>query len=79
MIARYPKNALVSGWAWGEDYLTGGIAVARAKVGEGSVLMFGPDPTFRGQPWGIFPLLFNALYGPAGAKGREYSPVNRVE
>ena len=71
VIARYPKDALVSGWAWGEDYLTGGIAVASAKVGDGSVLLFGPDPTFRGQPWGIFPLLFNALYGPAKPAGSE--------
>lgn len=61
VVATYPENALASGWAWGEQYLTGGIAVAEAPLGEGKIVLFGPDVTFRGQSWGTFPLLLNAL------------------
>jgi hypothetical protein len=60
------KETLDSGWAWGQEYLDGGTAVAEAKVGEGKVLMMGPEVTFRGEPHATFKLLFNGvLYGPA--------------
>ena len=53
---------LRSGWAWGQHYLEGGVAVAEAKVGEGKLILFGPEVTFRAQPHGTFKLLFNGLY-----------------
>jgi len=53
---------LRSGWAWGQHYLEGGVAVAEAKVGEGKLFLFGPEVTFRAQPHGTFKLLFNGLY-----------------
>ncbi len=53
---------LDSGWAWGQQYLKGGVAVAEASVGEGKVIVLGPEVTFRGQPHGTFKLLFNGLY-----------------
>jgi hypothetical protein len=53
---------LRSGWAWGQHYLNGGAAVVEAPVGEGKLVMFGPEVTFRAQPHGTFKLLFNALY-----------------
>ncbi len=56
------KEPLRSGWAWGQHYLEGGVAVAEAKVGEGKVFMFGPEVIFRAQPHGTFKLFFNALY-----------------
>jgi len=56
------KEPLVSGWAWGQQYLDGGTAVAEASVGEGKVLLLGPDVVFRGQPHATFKLLFNGLY-----------------
>jgi hypothetical protein len=56
------KDLLVSGWAWGQQYLDGGTAVAEASVGEGKVLLLGPDVVFRGQPHSTFKLLFNGLY-----------------
>ncbi len=63
---------LVSGWAWGEQYLDGGTAVAEAAVGKGKVFLLGPEVTFRAQPHGTFKLLFNALYygsaSPAGGR-----------
>jgi hypothetical protein len=64
------KDTLESGWAWGQQYLDGGTAVADAKVGEGRVFVMGPEVTFRGEPHATFKLLFNGLfYGSAQAKG----------
>ena len=53
---------LRSGWAWGQSYLEGGVAVAEAKVGEGKLFLYGPEVIFRAQPHGTFKLFFNALY-----------------
>ena len=54
---------LRSGWAWGEDYLDGGVAMAEAKYGQGTVYLYGPEITFRAQPAATFKLLFNAIVG----------------
>ncbi len=56
------QDVLSSGWAWGRQYLTGGSAVVEASVGEGKVVLFGPEVAFRAQPHGTFKLLFNGLY-----------------
>ena len=53
---------LESGWAWGQQYLDGGTAVAEATVGEGKVVLLGPEVNFRDQPHGTYKLLFNSLY-----------------
>lgn len=53
---------LRSGWAWGQHYLEGGVSVAEASVGQGRLMMFGPEITFRGQPHGTFKFLFNGIY-----------------
>jgi hypothetical protein len=59
-------NVLESGWAWGQQNLDGGAAIAEGSVGEGKVVAFGPEVAFRGQPHGTFKLLFNGLlYGSA--------------
>ena len=58
---------LRSGWAWGQHYLNGAVAIAEADVGEGKVYLFGPEIAFRGQPHGTFKFLFNAIQL-AGAK-----------
>ena len=50
-----------SGWGWGQNYLEGGIAMAQAKVGRGTLYLFGPEVLFRGQPHGTFKFFFNAL------------------
>jgi hypothetical protein len=55
-------KVLDSGWAWGQQYLDGATAVAEATVGEGKVLLLGPEVAFRGQSHGTFKLLFNGLY-----------------
>jgi len=58
---------LRSGWAWGQQYLEGATAAAEATVGRGTLLLFGPEITFRAQPHGTFKLLFNSIYAGQGA------------
>ena len=61
---------LRSGWAWGQNYLEGGVAAAEAKVGKGKVFLFGPEILMRAQPHGTFKFLFNGiLAGQAAASG----------
>ena len=55
---------LRSGWAWGQNYLEGGASVVEASYGKGTVYLFGPEITFRGQPHGTFKFLFNGIYAP---------------
>jgi len=52
---------LRSGWAWGQHHLDGGVAIAQATVGKGTVYLFGPEITFRSQAHGTFKFLFNGL------------------
>jgi hypothetical protein len=52
---------LRSGWAWGQEYLKGGLAAAEAPVGRGTLYLFGPEILFRGQPHGTFKFLFNGI------------------
>ncbi len=56
------KNALRSGWAWGQHYLEGGTAAVEAQLGKGKVFLFEPEITFRAQPHGTFKFLFNSIY-----------------
>ena len=56
------KTPLRSGWAWGQSYLDGGVAMIEANVGKGKVFLFGPEITQRGQTHGTFKLLFNGIY-----------------
>lgn len=55
------KAPLRSGWAFGQDYLEGGVAIADARVGQGRLVLYGPQITFRGQSHGTFKLLFNGI------------------
>ncbi|HEY7233569.1 MAG TPA: M14 metallopeptidase family protein [Gemmatimonadaceae bacterium] len=54
---------LRSGWAWGQNYLNGAVAIAEANVGRGHLYLFGPEITFRAQPHATFKFLFNGIYG----------------
>ena len=53
---------LLSGWAWGQQYLDTGVVAIEARVGKGRVLLYGPEILQRAQPHGTFKLLFNALF-----------------
>ena len=69
VIARYAqKGVLRSGWLVGEDRIAGRIALASIRMGEGNVIIFGFHPQHRGQTWGTFHLLFNAIISGAPAK-----------
>lgn len=54
---------LLSGWAWGQELLKDGVAMAEANIGKGTVWMFGPEILFRSQPHGTYKLFLNALEG----------------
>ena len=56
-------SPLRSGWAWGQNYLEGGVVAADAKVGRGTVRLIGAEAMFRAQPAGTFKLVFNGLIG----------------
>ncbi|GAB4150630.1 MAG: M14 family metallopeptidase [Planctomycetota bacterium] len=63
VVARYRKaDTLVSGWAIGDEWIAGQPAVVEARVGEGRIVLYGPDVTYRGQPTGSFDLLFSAIF-----------------
>ncbi|MBW3533655.1 MAG: peptidase [Gemmatimonadetes bacterium] len=69
VLGRYDaQRPLRSGWAWGQETIAGQPAFLEAEVGQGTLYMFGPEITFRGQTHGAFPLFFNTLfYGAAEA------------
>jgi hypothetical protein len=64
VIARYAvKDLLRSGWLLGERRIAGRIALAEVELGTGRVVLFGFRPQHRGQTWGTFPFIFNAING----------------
>lgn len=63
VIARYAKqDLLASGWLSGERAVLGKAIAVEARMGRGSVYLYGFRPQFRGQPYGTFKLVLNALY-----------------
>ncbi len=58
---------LRSGWAWGQGMLEGSAGVLSAKVGKGTLFLFGPDIQFRHQSHGAFKFLFNGIYSQPGS------------
>jgi hypothetical protein len=62
VIARYAsENLLRSGWLRGEDKLKNKIALAEVPMGKGRIILFGFRPQHRGQTWGTFPFIWNAI------------------
>ncbi len=62
VIARYAeKDALMSGWMLGEKYINGKAALVEVPLGQGKIVMFAFRPQHRGQTWGTFPFVFNAI------------------
>ncbi|MGM0668118.1 MAG: M14 family metallopeptidase [Gemmatimonadota bacterium] len=62
VLSRFQDEApLRSGWAWGQEKLQGGAAMLKAGVGDGTLYLFGPQITYRGQTHETFPLLFNGI------------------
>ena len=61
---------LRSGWAWGQEKLNGSVTMAEAKVGDGTVYLFGPLITRRAQTHATFKFLFNAIALSTAREGR---------
>jgi hypothetical protein len=62
VIARFDTDKpLRSGWAWGQEFLKDSIAVADVSVGQGRVVLYGPEVLFRAQPTQTFKLVFNGI------------------
>jgi hypothetical protein len=64
VVARYAASKdelLRSGWLLGAQYIAGRAALVEATLGRGRVILFGFRPQHRGQTWGTFPFIFNAI------------------
>ncbi len=73
VIARYPARSddvLMSGYIREAETIAGRAAAVETPFGRGRVVMFGFRPQHRGQSWGTFRLLFNALLDNAPAERR---------
>ena len=55
-------DLLASGWVSGEKQVLGKHALVNARYGKGHVVLFGFRPQFRGQSYGAFKFLLNAIY-----------------
>jgi hypothetical protein len=70
VVARYAartEEVLRSGWLLGADRIAGRAALVEATLGRGRVVLFGFRPQHRGQTWGTFPLVFNAIERASGS------------
>jgi hypothetical protein len=63
VLATYPNEGspLRSGYLLGDQYLHGKAAALDARLGDGHVILLGFRPQWRGQPFGTFRVLFNAI------------------
>jgi hypothetical protein len=62
-IARYAdRNLLASGWISGERAVLGRPILVEARHGRGKVILFGFRPQHRGQTFGTFKLVLNAIF-----------------
>ncbi len=56
------KDLLASGWVSGEKQVHRKHALVEARHGKGRVILFAFRPQFRGQSYGAFKFLLNAIY-----------------
>jgi hypothetical protein len=65
VVSSYPEEGdlLASGYLRGGDHLRGAGNVLSFEVGEGTVVTYGSEVTFRTLPRSQFNLVYNAVYG----------------
>ena len=65
VLARYPESepVLASGFLQGEKLIQGKAAALDVELGSGHVILLGFRPQWRGQPFGTFRIIFNAIAG----------------
>jgi hypothetical protein len=62
VLATYPQEkVLASGFLQGESLIKGKIAALEVEFGEGRIVLLGFKPQWRGQPFGSFRVIFNAI------------------
>lgn len=62
VLARYASgDPVLAGWVLGGRLIAELPALVEARVGQGSITLFGFAPNYRGQMVGTWPFLFNAL------------------
>jgi hypothetical protein len=60
--AKFPgENLLMSGWIFGEKKIRNKSTILDVPLKKGKVILLGFPVQFRGQPYGTFKLLFNAV------------------
>ena len=77
VFAKYPEDGspLLSGYLLGEEHIQGYASGLEVEHGEGRVVLLGMRPQWRGQPFGNFPILFNAaLYSSQVAAAAPENP-----
>ncbi len=78
VMAKYSREGspLLSGYLLGEEHLQGYAAALEVAHGDGRVVLLGMKPQWRGQPFGNFRILFNALlYGADVAAANPANPA----
>jgi hypothetical protein len=62
VLASYPQEkVLASGFLQGESLIKGKAAALEVEFGEGRIVLLGFKPQWRGQPFGTFRVIFNAI------------------
>ena len=62
MVLYPPENLLLSGWAAGEEFLSGKAGLAELRLGKGRLILIGFRCHFRAQARVTYKFLFNSLY-----------------